>query len=84
MTFKMKAEHIKHIADCIAKWDDDANRAFYASAGLSDERYRWDVFHLAGLTPWSCKTLYTYLNDDHIDSVLRSIVKPLNRTEEKT
>jgi hypothetical protein len=40
-------------------------------------RLRWDWFHAAGLTPWSCKELYPYLNDTHIDTALRKIVSEL-------
>lgn len=75
----MKPEHRKHIADAIAKHDTGFHRGRYAAAGLSDKRYRWDLFHHAGLTSWCCEVLYTYLNDDHIDSALKSLVKPLVR-----
>lgn len=82
MTLKMKPEHRKHIADAITEFDTDINRSWYVLSSHSDKRYRWDLFNHAGLTSWCCSVLYTYLNDDHIDSALKSLVKPLVRAEE--
>jgi hypothetical protein len=66
--------------------DTAQRRAEYAAKGLSDKRYRWDLSYLSGnannpesCTRFVCDTLYTYLNDSHIDTALRSIVKPLPR-----
>lgn len=50
-----------------------------------DMRYRWDLFNAAGRamnphgpgTKFCCDELYPYLNDQHIDSALKSLVKPL-------
>lgn len=39
------------------------------------KRYRWDLAHAAGLTPWFCAVLYSYLNDTHIDTALRHIMQ---------
>ncbi len=44
----------------------------------SEKRFRWDLMYMAKLTPFICSELYAYLNDDHIDTALRSIVKDLN------
>ena len=38
-------------------------------------RFRWDIFHAAGLTKYACSTLYKYLNDTHIDTALKRITK---------
>lgn len=46
----------------------------YKAQGLSHKRWRWDLMYAAGLTRWTCDTLYKYLNDDHIDSALRRIL----------
>lgn len=44
----------------------------YKNKGLSEERFRWDLV-------WRSKTdigkFYHYLNDNHIDTALRRIVK---------
>lgn len=44
------------------------------------KRLRWDLLHSAGLTPWLCDTLYTYLNDNHVDTALRRAVAELTET----
>ena len=42
-----------------------------------EKRYRWDLCHASGLTPWICKELYPYVNDTHIDTALKAIMKEL-------
>lgn len=45
-------------------------------ATLSEKRFRWDGLYAAKLSPWICANLYPAdLNDDHIDTALRKIVK---------
>ena len=49
----------------------------YSDKGLSDMRLRWD---LTRLNPDTLKLIcgfYDYLNDDHIDTALKKIVKDL-------
>ena len=46
-------------------WED------YKAAGLSQTRFRWDVAHKAGLTPFFCRVIYPYASDSHIDTALR-------------
>ena len=61
----------------------DTAPAAYAAAGLSPMRLRWDCLRAAtiegkrGIT-WICDTLYSYLNDEHIDSALRAIFHTMN------
>jgi len=38
-------------------------------------RLRWDCLHLTGLSEWVSSDLYSYMNDSHIDTALRSIFK---------
>ena len=66
----------------IEKWNTPFYRERYQSAGLSDKRFRWDLANAAGLIPFFCDTLYQYMNDEHIDTALRSIVKPLAEGEQ--
>jgi hypothetical protein len=40
--------------------------------GLSSMRYRWDIYHAAKAYD---PRLYDYLNDDNIDTALKSILK---------
>ena len=49
----------------------------YRAAGLSDERWRWDLLHASG---FNTSLLYAHngrpgLNDNHIDTALRQITK---------
>lgn len=74
---KIKPEHFAHLRAELAKVDTDFHRGRYANAGLSTRRYQWDAVRYAGLMPWLCDTLYTYLNDDHIQTALNRLIKPL-------
>ncbi len=82
---KMKPEHIKYMQDAIAPLDTEERREAYRTGNFPradkvkdlEKRYRWDLFWAANLTRWCCDTLYSYISDTHIDTALRSIVKPL-------
>lgn len=75
---KIKSEHFDHLRSAITEHDTDFHRSRYAAAGLSTTRYQWDLVRHVGLMPWVCDTLYTYLNDTHIQTALNKIVKPLD------
>ena len=79
MRLKMTQEHQDYIKSGIERFNTTFYRDRYASAGLSDKRYRWDLIRAAGLMPWLCDVLYTYLNDDHIDNALKHLVAPLHQ-----
>jgi len=51
----------------------------YTKEGHSAERYRWDLFHAATSikSSPSIKALYSYLNDNTIDTALKRIVSKL-------
>lgn len=74
---KIKAEHLEHLRQGLAKWDTDFHRSRYIAAGLSTKRYQWDLIRAAGLMTWLCDTLYPYLNDTHIQTALNKLVQPL-------
>jgi O-methyltransferase involved in polyketide biosynthesis len=76
---KIKPEHLEFLRQALAKHDTDFHRSRYVAAELSDKRYRWDLMRHAVGMAWVCGTLYPYLNDDHIDTALRRLVKPLER-----
>ena len=77
----------------IAPFDTPERRELYRTGKVHkaavtkdmNKRYRWDLFFIGEghrrphepTVKWMCDVLYTYLNDDHIDTALRSIVKPL-------
>lgn len=47
-----------------------------ASVKDLDKRYRWDLLYLS-VSAHIINEIYLYANDDHIDTALRRIVKPL-------
>lgn len=74
---KMQTAHFDHIAEKIAALDTPALRAAYRDAGLSLKRYQWDITRQVGLIPFVCDTLYSYLDDSHIQTALNRIVPSL-------
>ncbi len=38
------------------------------------KRLRWDLLYIAIGSRWICDNLYSYMNDDHIDTALRAIM----------
>ena len=81
---KIAPEHFATLVAKIAPLDTAERRDQYKAKGLTDKRYRWDLTYLAGhasnpdsCTRFICDVLYEYMNDTHIDTALRSIVKPL-------
>ena len=74
---KMQTAHFDHIADKINALDTPALRTAYRDAGLSLKRYQWDITYQVGLTAYICDTLYSYLNDDHIQTALNRIIPAL-------
>jgi hypothetical protein len=42
-----------------------------------EKRLRWDLSYKAGLTQFLCDSVYSYANDEHIDTALKNIVKEL-------
>ena len=74
---KMQAEHFDHLRAALTPCDTEFHRSRYQAARLTTRRYQWDMVVQAGLTFWLCDTLYAYLNDNHIQTALNKIVRPL-------
>ena len=84
---KIKPEHLEHMSKRIAllmqkhptAQYDYANGNFPRADKCKDinKRFRWDCFSGAGLSKFACEELYSYLNDSHIDTALRSIVEDI-------
>jgi len=74
---KITTEHLNTLTALIAPLDTHTRREAYRAQNLTDKRYRWDLTYAAGCTRFICDSLYAYLDDTHIDTALRSIVKPL-------
>ena len=76
---KMTKEHYAHVARELDSIKPLIVAAIpeYRKAGLSATRLHFDAYRKAGLTPFSCDTLYSYLTDDHIASALRAYFKTI-------
>lgn len=76
---KITVQHYGHI--CRALNDIKPTimqmKTVYKNSGLSDKRLRWDALRQAGLITWACDNLYSYANDDHIDTALRQYFSKL-------
>ena len=74
---KIKQEHYRIISNALNAVGEKLNAASkeYKQNGMSEMRFRWDVFYFAKIegnsTKWLCDNLYSYLNDSHIDTALR-------------
>ena len=79
---KIQPDHFATMKTAFSTLDTEFHRDRYKAAGLSDKRYRWDLLYHAqssGKLPqhFVCDVLYPYCDDDHIDTALRRIVRPL-------
>ena len=74
---KMIPTHFQALRAKLTPMDTEENRAAYAAAGHSTRRYQWDLVRASGALPFVCDTLYTYLDDTHIQTALDRIVQPL-------
>ena len=75
---KMKPEHFEYLKSTLSPYDTDFSRSLYAEYGFSTRRFQWDLVRHAGIMDWLCNTLYQYLNDDHIQTALNRIIKPIS------
>lgn len=82
---KIKPEHLATIQFAISLKDTEQVRQQYRTGNFPradkvkdlNKRYRWDLLYACVGSQWVCDNLYPYMNDSHIDTALRSIVKPL-------
>ncbi len=65
------AENASRIPDHIARIKDDPRIKDL------DKRIRWDWLYGSIPSSWICDNLYPYMDDTHIDTALRAIVKDL-------
>lgn len=76
---KMKPEHFEYIKQQINLLNmDKIIQSIHNSPNVPkcfNKRLRWDCFSKAGLSSFAVSTLYEYLNDEHIDTALKQIVK---------
>ena len=88
---KMKDADLAQLRAAIEPLDKQEHRDRYLAGNFrnadackdKDMRYRWDLLYACGLKIGDGVgsngdiQLYSYLNDEHIDSALRAIVPPL-------
>lgn len=84
---KIKPDHYAHLRDAISPWvpqliQHHANLSARKQAGDNSvkdvsKRVRWDALYAAKLSVWVCDTLYPYMDDTHVDTALRSIMREL-------
>lgn len=62
-------------------------QVIYKERGLSDMRFRWDIYHKVTNRAQHegriedylfCRRLYDYLNDDNLDTALKAIISAYN------
>ena len=82
---KVTQEHYSHMKQAITsvwtKEKHEAHRKFIVNEGKSrdiERRLRFDWMHYAKLTPFICANVYSYANDDHINTALKNIIAELN------
>jgi len=80
---KIKPEHYTYIKSAIEALPLDKLLAHKEALKFDDrikdldKRFRWDCLYVAIKSSWICDNLYPYMDDTHIDTALRSIVKEL-------
>lgn len=84
---KIKLEHFEQLKALIEPLDAPTLRTRYLNKDFPrsdnvknpDMRYRWDLMYMIPLCARRelFYEMYQYLNDDHIDTALRRIVRPL-------
>jgi len=84
---KIKPDHYQHLKSLIETVKDKIpshREALKSDPRVKDleMRLRWDALWATNkqnsTSAWMCANLYQYMNDDHIDTALRSIMKELN------
>lgn len=80
---KMKLEHYDYLKDAMQRNAEyiPQYRAHIIAEGKAkdvEKRLRWDLVYLSGLSHWISDNLYSYLDDTHIDTALRYIMRDLH------
>lgn len=79
---KIKPEHYAHIKNTIKEKVNlpDLHEEIKADGRYKDfeTRFRHDCLYKAGLSSWICDNLYPYMDDTHINSALKAIIRELS------
>ena len=76
---KIKPEDYAQLEFVIRAGYSKTMRDNYRKRGLSNMRFRWDCLYASQFAV--CR-LYGYLNDSHIDTALRNIIKGIENGED--
>jgi hypothetical protein len=86
-TMKIKPEHYEVLRDAFASIKDciASHREAVIAGGKAkdvEKRVRWDALYALGRTNYlpdrfTSSVLYDYMNDDHIDTALRAVIREL-------
>ena len=81
---KIRPDHYATMRDAIAtipadKIQEIRNHVLTSDRVHNREKcFRWNLSYAAKLTPFICDNVYSYADDTHIDTALRSIVRELS------
>jgi len=82
---KIKKEHYAYLLNKIDEGFEQSSQETIDFIHRRLTTHRWSalliVVNIAGITPWIVKNLYPYMNDKHIISALRRIVKELGNRD---
>lgn len=71
---KITPEHCNYIRKAILAKGNTPTWPTYKAQGLTYRRWLWDILWNAGISPWISTNIYPYANDEHIETVLKSIL----------
>ena len=86
---KIRPAHYAHIRDAIRALKPDlaaARKALHQQGRAHDieKCLRWNLSYAANLSQYICDNIYSYCDDDHIDTALRSIVREIDAEQNLT
>lgn len=80
---KIIPTHLIELASRVLPFDTEENRADYKARGLTDKQYRWFLCYSQplnnpdGANRFIYDVLFDYLDDSHVDTAVKHIIKPL-------
>ena len=76
---KMDTKRYENLKKEVKRFHSYGLQESYRRQGLSDKRYRWDLFFKTyRVGDLDLRKYYKDLNDDHIDTALRRIMREIN------
>ncbi len=87
---KIKSEHYNTLRDCMLETSKHPLIIdLKVSGGLTDLQFVWRWFFATPIEnqrpeAWMCKTLYSYMNDNHLETALKKILRDSELATEST